>query len=1128
MKKKPIFFDPHRARWPKIKTWFYILGFLWTCISIVLIASIFINPFVDILSLSPSDVLPKKEHLIPRLNLTEESRIFQKTKQKLLAEIESQGKSKIISPKNSQNSSLRVWFFVDWDDASLSSLKENLPSLDVVIGEWMHLTDSSWTIEVSNASREREVLDAIRSAKADTRILWLVNNFTDGVWQGEYLSQSLANNDSRRTLEEALLKHVHDYHLAWVSIDFENIPLSSQKNYLLFLWELGGLFHAEQLLITVNLPADDSNFNYREIASYVDYVILMAYDEHWTSSSPWPIASIDWYNTILEKRTQDLPNEKMIIALGNYAYDWKDGGEEWSVQTYEEAIMTAKESEWDIVMDPTSLNPHFEYYDEGDTHHQVYMMDASTIFNLMEEGAWYYPAGFALWRLGSEDPTLWSFFGKEDISSEKYVQDLSKINFHYNIDYEGKWEILQLRNSPEVWNRSLTYDSWIHLITDIHYTSYPTPYVIDRYGNSEKKIALTFDDGPDPEWTPQILDILAKNSIKATFFVIGRNVEDNPDIIKNISEAGHDIGNHTYTHPNIEEISLTQVWLELTTTERLLESFIGKRTRLFRPPYAEDSEPDTQNQAKAIENINNMWYITVGMKIDPNDWRSPGVDTIVKRTLDQIGKKMWNVVLLHDSWWDRSQTIQALPLIISKLRDAGYQFVTISELIGKKQSETMPQANSPILVKISDLLAFYAMHFWVYFVRAIFFIGILLGLARLIFIGVLALLQKYKAKKIFSKNYAPTVAVIVPAYNEEKVINETIRSLLAANHTEKYEIIVVDDGSTDDTYRTVYDAYHDTPSLRVFHRENSGKPGAINFWLSVTTADIVIIMDADTLFSKETIKNLIRHFEDPRIWAVAWNAKVWNRTNLMTRWQALEYIVSQNLDRRAFTLLNCITVVPGAVWAWRRGLIDVAGWFGHDTLAEDADLTIAIRRMGYQIAYEEEAYGITEAPDTVRGFIRQRYRWMFGTFQVAWKHRDTLLRIQYGWLGMFAIPNIFIYQILFPLISPVIDILFVISLISSGIDRIMHGASYSSDSFMRILFYYAVFLLVDYITSWIAFFMEKTEDRTLLIWLFFQRFFYRQLLYIVAIKSLIASLKGHEVGWNKLERRGTVKIADQG
>ena len=245
--------------------------------------------------------------------------------------------------------------------------------------------------------------------------------------------------------------------------------------------------------------------------------------------------------------------------------------------------------------------------------------------------------------------------------------------------------------------------------------------------------------------------------------------------------------------------------------------------------------------------------------------------------------------------------------------------------------------------------------------------------------------------------------------------------------------------------------------------------------------------------------------------------------NLLTRWQALEYVTSQNLDRRAFNLLNCVTVVPGAVGAWRRELIEQVGGFNDLTLAEDADLTMSIRKLGYSIAYEDEAVGLTEAPDTVRGFVRQRYRWMYGTLQAAWKHADALFRPRYGSLGFIALPNIFIFQVLFPLISPVMDLLMLVTLLISAINKLQHPQEFSADSLRRALFYYALFVAIEFVAASIAFLLEKKENKRLLVWLFWQRFFYRQLMYYVATKATVASLKGIAVGWNKVERKATVK-----
>src|SRR5439155_14156658 len=236
-----------------------------------------------------------------------------------------------------------------------------------------------------------------------------------------------------------------------------------------------------------------------------------------------------------------------------------------------------------------------------------------------------------------------------------------------------------------------------------------------------------------------------------------------------------------------------------------------------------------------------------------------------------------------------------------------------------------------------------------------------------------------------------------------------------------------------------------------------GKSAALNLGLRHAEGEIVVALDADTLFARQTVGALARRFYDPRVGAVAGNAKVGNRINLVTRWQALEYVTSQNLDRRAFSLLDCITVVPGAVGAWRRTVVHQVGGFREDTLAEDQDLTLAVRRAGYSVAYADGAVALTEAPDTLRALARQRFRWSFGTLQCAWKHRATLFRRHYGTLGWIAMPNVWLFQLLLPALSPLADLMFVFSLLSVWATRTSHGGTYALVNLEQVLTYYAVF-----------------------------------------------------------------------
>ncbi len=706
------------------------------------------------------------------------------------------------------------------------------------------------------------------------------------------------------------------------------------------------------------------------------------------------------------------------------------------------------------------------------------------------------------------------------------------MNFGYDLDYEGKGEILQITAQPHAGEREITFDGKRKLISAEHYKTFPSSYVITRHGALDHKVALTFDDGPDPIWTPQNLDALAAPQVPAAFFIIGANGELHPELLRRIVREGHEIGIHTFTHPNIAVISDTQFQMELSATQRLLASAVGRQSLLFRPPYAVDAEPETPDQVRPIELASGLGYLTVGMQIDPDDWQRRGVDEIVRRTLAAAQTGEGNVILLHDAGGDRSQTVAALPKLIAALRQQGFEFVPVAQLLGQTREQEMPLVPAADIWEVMtdwiNCAAFGLLNLAATSIQWLFLLGILLGVARLVFIGVLAVYQRFRRRnQPLDPDYAPTVAVVVPAFNEEKVILRTIASLLACDHPSQFEVIVVDDGSSDGTYTLARDAFKNDPRVRVFTKPNGGKPGAFNFGVGVTQAEIVIALDADTLFTRDTIAQLVRHFADPRVGAVAGNAKVGNRTNLMTRWQALEYITSQNLDRRAFDVLNCISVVPGAVGAWRRDLILQAGGFTRQTLAEDADLTMTIRRMGYSVVYEEQAVGLTEAPDTVRGFIRQRYRWMFGIMQAGWKHRDALFRPSYGALGFVALPNVLIFQILFPLVSPIMDLMLIGSLALAGFNHAQHPAEFSPDALWRVAFYYSLFLAVDFLAAALAFALEPKENKWLLVWLVWQRFFYRQLMYYVAIKAILASLSGAFVGWGKLERKATVRVAGE-
>jgi cellulose synthase/poly-beta-1,6-N-acetylglucosamine synthase-like glycosyltransferase len=369
------------------------------------------------------------------------------------------------------------------------------------------------------------------------------------------------------------------------------------------------------------------------------------------------------------------------------------------------------------------------------------------------------------------------------------------------------------------------------------------------------------------------------------------------------------------------------------------------------------------------------------------------------------------------------------------------------------------------------------------------------------------------------------VSVIIPAYNEESVIGRTVRGILNATYR-NLQVIVVDDGSRDRTYDVLHSEFGEDKRLTLIRAVNGGKARALNIGLSHARGDVVVALDADTQFNRDTIARLVRWFTDPSVGAVAGNAKVGNRVNMITRWQALEYIVAQNLERRALAALGTLTVVPGAVGAWRKSVLAELGGFRHDTLAEDQELTIAVQRAGYRVQFDSSAIAWTEAPASVKGLAKQRFRWAYGTLQCLWKYRDMTFRPRYGALGMLALPQVWLFQILLTALAPLADLLLIWQLVWQYLAYLQHGSEFSNADLKLVAIYYAVFVVVDLLAATFGFLMEKREQWSLLWWLMLQRFGYRQIMYYVVVRSIWTALRGAVVGWGKLERAGTVTVRE--
>jgi peptidoglycan-N-acetylglucosamine deacetylase len=1147
---KSIFYDPERKRWGRLRVLFSVLGAIISALVLFFIVTVFLQ--ADPL---PHILMPEQKRSLRAIKEIEHRR---PTKAKNTHRKTKAPPSEVVL---NADEGIRAAYYVSWDAASFVSLKEYYPQVDLLFPEWLHvlspdghlqgfdyLTHPFTVIENGTVhSTDDRVMPFLRSEKAEVEVFPLINNF-DSVrktWDAS-IGPFLDNPEARQNFRSQLLLFLRSDNFKGAALDFEEIPLKSQPGFLALIQELGQDLHSRGLRLYVNVPVSDKDYDYAQLAAASDGLVLMNYDQHQVTSQPGPVAAQDWFTANLKDAVKDIPKTKIICAIGSYGYDWAVSSKTKKIvnvdtNNVQEAWLHASESSAEIAFDPDSLNPHFGYEEDNGVKHKVWYLDAVTALNQMRAAREVGIRTFALWRLGSEDRSLWKIW--DNPNEPNAEQKIKVVPSGEDVDREGSGEILVIQRQPSAGQREVTLDPDTNLIVSQKMTVLPQPYQIREYGWQEKKVAITFDDGPDPTYTPKILDILKEKNATATFFLIGIQMQKFPGIAERIYREGNAIGNHTFTHPDISDVSQWYMKrVELQLTEKLFASKLGVKPLYFRPPYSIDQEPDVADQVRPLEFVQNEGYITIGSKIDPNDWKKgQTTEEIVSEVFEQVESEAnkgcenraplycGNIILLHDGGGDRAATVRALPLIIDGLRERGFKIVSVEDLLGKTRDEVMPHLppNEVMGARLDDYV-FILGQWLAQFIVLVFFLGDVLMSGRLLSIGALATFDRLRTPApVGGPDFKPAVTIIIPAFNEEKVIENTVRSALASDYP-KLRTIVVDDGSKDATSAVVREKFAKEIAdgrVLLLTKANAGKAEALNHALKYTDDEIYVGIDADTVIAPTAISILVPHFADPKVAAVAGNAKVGNRVNLWTRWQALEYITSQNFERRALNVFGAVSVVPGAIGAWRVSAVRQAGGYHTDTVAEDADLTMSLLEKGWRVVNEDRALAFTEAPTTANGLMRQRFRWSFGILQAVWKHGAAIRRRSR--LGWIALPNIIIFQILLPLVSPFIDIMFLFGLLEYVAARYFHPESTDPSSIERLAFFFAIFLAIDFVTSALAFLLERRvegtgEDAQLLLHLWLQRFSYRQLFSAVLAKTVKRAIDGKPFAWDKLERTAAV------
>ena len=1029
---------------------------------------------------------------------------------------------------------IRAAFYVGWDQQSYYSLSNNISKINMLLPDWFFVGKADTVVCAIDTSGYKFIQD---SRIKNIAILPVLSNFYGGKWDTEDTYSLLFNAKKQQNFIESVVKTLKYYHFQGVNLDFEEMNDAWVGNYYAFAETLSARLKREGMTMAQTLVPYNQQLDPKKLYAHSDLLFIEALNQHYETGQAGAIASLKWVESWMQKLSGKMPKDKFVLSMPTTGLDWSKKGKEATEMTYRMALSSAEEAGVKVKFNPATYNLEYEYNDGENVAHKVFFTDAATTFNQMRMVDNFGWRGVAMHRLGAEDPRMWQFYDK-DLSIEALnngsfdIKTLSTAIIPNDVEYVGEGEVMDVINEhPTEGAMRFDYDKTNHVIAEEYYDKLPTSYVVQKFGKlkqGDKKLVLSFDDGPDEKYTPLILDILQKEKVPGAFFLIGKNIEANPDIVKRIYAEGHEIGNHTFNHPELHKVWKIRAELELQGTRSSIESLTGRSTLLFRPPYNPYVEPQNVEQLYSFLLARHHNYLTVSESIDPLDWQK-GVttDMIVERVIEKNKLGYGHIILLHDAGGTRDSTIAALPRIIHHFKNEGYSFISIAELMGKTRAEIMPalgdiqgpltrvyRAISDFIVSVNSTLK------WA------FYLAVFAGTFRLFFILFFALKQYFKEKKEKLPDFSPPLSIIVPAYNEEMGAVSTVASLLNQNYP-NFEIVFVDDGSKDRTFQNVKDAYGDDPRVQVLTKPNGGKASALNYGLQRCSHDFVVCIDADTFLDPDALYHLAKPFADPKVGAVAGNVKVGNEKNWLTKWQSIEYTTAQNFDRMAFAYLNCITVVPGCIGAFRRKAIGSVGWYETDTLAEDCDLTVRIIRKGYRVTHNNAALSITEAPETYPQFLKQRLRWCFGVMQAFWKSKHVLFNKHYGTLGWVAFPNILLFGLIFPLLAPIADFTLVLNLILSGVAELSQKANQAGtqevsfyDKYHMLIMYLA-FMMVDFMVSAVAFLIQK-ESLWKLLLLFPQRFIYRPLSYYILIKSYLKALKGELMGWGVLSRTGSM------
>jgi len=1106
-----VFSDPTGKRWPRLRLILFIGGVLFFVGAVLFVQTLFVAPHMNV----PFSLRQLKGQLKalqkenPAGQLSPSSLLWQKfaaarQAAKKLAGVASPTPPRKPSGKKLRENEVRLAFYVNGDAYSYASLEQHASQITHLCPEWMTVINGMGDLQIDADVRLPKL-----AANKGIALMPLLTNLVGDTWQPEAI-ENLAHGPEKRQdrFIRKVLSVLSRATASGVVIDWEQIDPAYKKDVTGFINKFADALHEDnkELWLCVEPGQELDYIDFDALADNVDRFVAMLFNETSDTDPPAPLASRSWFEGWVHSLLEDSDTRRWIIALGSYGYDWTIGGKKAELINFSEAMSRANDAEIESAeVKGPGYSPYFYFQDE-DKQHAVWFLDAVTFLNQLREVRDEKAGGFALYRLGSEDPAIWDALSvpRDFKFDDRTRQSLEVIKSTDTITDVGDGEIVTVDEDRTDGLRKVAVDADGYLTAKyVKFAQFPTLY--HQGAGGEHQVAITFDDGPDPRWTPQILDILKAANVKAAFFLVGVNAERYPGLVRRIVNEGHEIGNHTYYHPNLALCWPEHIRLELNATQLLLETITGRATTLFRPPYAADTSPSQLSELTPLKIAEDLNYLVVMESIDPEDWEKPGADLILRRVKQQ--RRDGSIILLHDAGGDRSQTVEALPLILDWLHTRGDAVVPLSTLLGTTRDGVMPplEQGGQSLMRFVSSTGFRVYHGIEEFLWAFMIVATALVVSRTLVVIWLA----YRFRRKPRADFAEAASVVIAAYNESKVITNTLRALLTTDYKAELEVIVVDDGSQDGTAAEVERFAGTDSRVRLLQQQNRGKAQALQRALAAARHGIVVFIDADTQCQRDTLPRLLEPFADVQVGAVSGHAKVGNLRKFIARCQALEYTCGFNLDRRAYNRWNCLTVVPGAISAVRKDAIDKAGGLSLETLAEDTDLTLSLHKQRQRIVYAPDAVAWTEAPESVGTLARQRSRWAYGTLQCLWKHRDMVFNWNYRALGWFSLPSVWFFQIILIAVTPMVD-LFLLASLPFG-------------AWGAVLPFVVTFLSMDVLLATLACILER--EPIVRAWRILpMRLIYRPLLSYCIWKAILRAIKGAWVSWGKLDRTASVPV----